>query len=135
MINSNPSESAITITNSKGMEVYKGNAPASVILKASEGFFKKASYQVKFTKDGYQEKVVPLSCKVDGWYWGNLVFGGLIGFLIVDPATGAMYKLERDFLNETLTPSPVTEHQPELKIYELSKIPSSWKEHLVLLEE
>jgi hypothetical protein len=25
---------------------------------------------------------------------GNIVFGGLIGLLIVDPATGAMWKLE-----------------------------------------
>jgi hypothetical protein len=135
MINSDPSESSISITNSKGMEVYKGNTPATVVLKSSEGFFEKASYQVKFTKEGYQEKIVPIYCKVDGWYWGNLVFGGIIGFLIVDPATGAMYKLEREFLNERLTPSPSVDKQPQLKIYELSRIPSEWKDHLVLLKK
>src|SRR5690606_6310695 len=118
IVNSHPSESAILITNSKGAEIYKGNAPAAVLLKSSEGFFKRAKYQVRFTKDGYEEKVVALNCKVDGWYWGNLVFGGLLGFLIVDPATGAMYKFDRDFLNETLTPSSITENQPQLKVYE-----------------
>ena len=30
---------------------------------------------------------------MDGWYIGNILFGGLIGMLIVDPATGAMYNL------------------------------------------
>lgn len=32
---------------------------------------------------------------MDGWYWGNILFGGLIGMLAVDPATGAMYKLPK----------------------------------------
>ena len=135
LINSHPSESSISITDSKGMEVFKGNTPATVILKSSEGYFKRASYQVKFTKAGYEDKIVPVYCKVDGWYWGNFVFGGLIGFLIVDPATGAMYKLDRDFLNETLTPSSISQNEPQLKLYELNEIPFSWKEHLVLIEE
>lgn len=113
---------------------FNGCTPASVMLKASEGYFKKASYQVKFTKEGYEEKVIPLTCKVDGWYFGNIVFGGLIGFLIVDPATGAMYKFDTELLHETLTRLPTSENEPQLKIDELSKIPANWKEHLVLLE-
>ena len=31
---------------------------------------------------------------MDGWYIGNIVFGGLIGWLVVDPASGAMWKLQ-----------------------------------------
>ncbi len=34
-----------------------------------------------------------LEATLDGWYIGNIIFGGLIGFLIVDPLTGAMWKL------------------------------------------
>lgn len=30
---------------------------------------------------------------MNGWYIGNLLFGGIIGLLIVDPATGAMWTL------------------------------------------
>ena len=30
---------------------------------------------------------------MDGWYIGHILFGGLIGFLIIDPATGSMWKL------------------------------------------
>jgi len=35
----------------------------------------------------------PINSSVDGWYFGNILVGGLIGMLIVDPATGAMYNL------------------------------------------
>ncbi|MCK3685227.1 hypothetical protein [Maribellus sp. YY47] len=134
-INSTPSEANISITSEKGKEVYNGNTPAVVDLKAGDGFFKKASYSVKFSKSGYEEKVVPIYFKLDGWYWGNILFGGLIGMLIVDPATGAMYKLDDDFITETLTPKNTTADQTSLQIYQLTEIPDHWKEHLVALSK
>ncbi|RIJ47928.1 hypothetical protein D1614_12435 [Maribellus luteus] len=134
-INSNPSEANISITTEKGKEVFNGNTPAVVDLKAGDGFFKKASYSVKFSKSGYEEKVVPIHFKLDGWYWGNIIFGGLIGMLIVDPATGAMYKLDNDFISETLSPQNISADQTRLQIYELNAIPDHWKEHLVVLSE
>ena len=45
------------------------------------------------------------AASVSGWYFGNLVFGGLIGMLIVDPLTGAMYNLEPKKIEQPLTPS------------------------------
>jgi hypothetical protein len=42
---------------------------------------------------------------MDGWYIGNILFGGVIGFLIVDPATGAMWKLG-DPVYGNLAPDP-----------------------------
>ncbi|HCA7379988.1 TPA: hypothetical protein MX316_006554, partial [Pseudomonas aeruginosa] len=44
-------------------------------------------------KPGHADTVVNLKSGVSGWYWGNILIGGLIGMLIVDPATGAMYSL------------------------------------------
>jgi hypothetical protein len=41
---------------------------------------------------------------MSGWYIGNILFGGLIGMLVVDPQTGAMYRLEPKSLDATLTP-------------------------------
>ena len=38
-----------------------------------------------------------MSARLNAWYWGNILFGGLIGWLIVDPATGAMWKLKDEF--------------------------------------
>ena len=51
--------------------------------------------------------------------------------LIVDPATGAMYKLETEFLNETLVQSTASVQEEELKVYALNEIPAEWKNHLI----
>lgn len=131
-INSMPSEAKIEITDKKGIVVYTGYTPSTVKLKAGSGFFGKARYQVKFTKEGYESKVSPIEFKLDGWYFGNILFGGFIGMLIVDPATGAMYKLETEFVNETLIKSSsTTATNPELKILSMNEIPTEWKKHLV----
>ena len=80
---------------------------------------------------------------MDGWYFGNLLFpagafvavvlggnGDIISFLyaiatlffpplyagfIIDPMTGAMYKLDKESLNETLNRSPSNVQKEELK--------------------
>jgi hypothetical protein len=134
-INSSPSEAKIVITDKKGIEVYAGNTPANLKLKAGSGFFGKAHYQVKFTKDGYDTKMVPINFKLDGWYFGNILFGGVIGMLIIDPATGAMYKLDTEFLNETLSKSTASIDKTELKIYGINEIPTEWTEHLVMVSK
>ncbi|BAX80037.1 hypothetical protein ALGA_1662 [Labilibaculum antarcticum] len=134
-INSSPSEARIVITDKKGVEVYAGNTPATIKLRAGSGFFGKAQYQVKFTKDGYDIKTVPVNFKLDGWYFGNILLGGVIGMLIIDPATGAMYKLDTEFLNETLSKSTASIDKTELKVYGINVIPSAWTKHLVIVSK
>lgn len=134
-INSVPVEAKISIKNKKGVEIYTGQTPATVNLKSSQGYFNKARYEVTFIKDGYDNKTVPVEFKLNGWYVGNIFFGGFIGFLIVDPITGAMFKLKTESLNETLVKTGstiVTEEQ--LTIYSIDEIPQEWKEHLVKLK-
>ena len=134
-IESTPSQANIIIKNKKGLEIYKGTTPTTVDLEAGSGFFSKASYTIEFKKDGYDDKTVPVEFKLDGWYFGNILFGGVIGLLIVDPATGAMYKLDTEFINETLTQSTASINTKELKIYDINTIPTQWKSHLVTLDE
>ena len=93
---SSPDGAYFTVTNRSGMEVRSGTTPQVIELKASSGYFKKESYDIVISKDGYQDYSYTLTSTVDGWYWGNILIGGLIGMLIVDPATGAMYKLPED---------------------------------------
>lgn len=92
-ISSDPSGANFTVTNRSGKSIFTGATPASVTLGASSGYFKNETYTIKLDMPGYQQKVYTLSSTLDGWYWGNLFVGGLIGMLAVDPATGAMYKL------------------------------------------
>ncbi|HVU59145.1 MAG TPA: hypothetical protein VHD83_28980 [Puia sp.] len=132
-LNSNPEGARVTITNRKGDVVFNGTTPGRVELKASAGFFKKESYSVKLELDGYTPMTIPVECKVNGWYWGNILFGGFIGWLIVDPATGAMYKLNRPgidaMLQKNTTGSVNTERS--LKISSIGDIPKDMRGQLV----
>jgi len=92
-INSSPDGAAFVITNRSGETVHSGNTPSTIILKSSAGYFKGESYKVMLNKVGFSPKEYTLNSSVDGWYFGNLLLGGLIGMLIVDPITGAMYNL------------------------------------------
>ena len=57
-----------------------------------------------------------MDSSLSGWYWGNIVFGGLIGMLIVDPATGAMYKLPEGVSADMGTPVAQSNQASDLKI-------------------
>ncbi|VAW87261.1 hypothetical protein MNBD_GAMMA16-363 [hydrothermal vent metagenome] len=92
-INSTPDVASFVVTNRAGQKVHRGITPSSVILKSSSGYFKGETYTITLNKAGYSAKAFTITSSLDGWYWGNIFFGGLIGMLIVDPATGAMYKL------------------------------------------
>lgn len=97
-----PESATIEIKNRNGVKVHTGQTPATVSLKKGAGYFKPESYQVSFSKPGYQTKTVEVTGTLSGWYLGNIIFGGLIGLLIVDPATGAMYKLAPKDINTVL---------------------------------
>lgn len=100
-IQSNPSGASFVIKNRAGTVVQKGTTPQNVVLKAGAGYFKGEKYQITFTPSGKNVKsqTFELDTKLDGWYLGgNLLFGGLLGYLVVDPLTGAMYKLPEYFL-------------------------------------
>lgn len=92
-VNSTPTGASFTVTNRSGQQVVNGTTPEVVTLKAGSGYFKKESYTVTVSMDGYEEKTFTVAGSMDGWYWGNIAIGGLIGMLIVDPLTGAMFRL------------------------------------------
>lgn len=83
------------IIDEHGNVVEKGTTPATVVLKPGAGYFKGATYTIKYqTASG--EKTADIGCQLNGWYVsGNFVFGALVGWLIVDPMTGAMWKLPK----------------------------------------
>ena len=55
-ITSDPSDAKITVTDSNKNIVFQGKTPAEVNLKAGNGFFKKASYTIRFEKKGLNHK-------------------------------------------------------------------------------
>jgi len=96
LITTNPAGANVTITDKNQVVVFKGVSPANVYLKASDGFFKSATYHVNVAKKGHPTRNIELRSELSGWYFGNILLGGLIGMVIVDPATGKMWKMPKD---------------------------------------
>lgn len=130
-INSNPAGSTVSVTDKKITEVYKGQTPATVTLKSGAGFFSKAEYQVKISQAGFAEQVLPVNFKLNGWYFGNLFIGGILGMLIIDPATGAMWKLDTPPINVTLNKLSASAEIPTLKIIDIASVPENERQYLV----
>jgi len=103
-ISSTPSEASILITDEKGIEIFKGKTPTTVTLPKSDGsYWGGKNFVVKITKDEYEEQSIPIKSSPNGWYiGGNLIFGGLIGYFIVDPLNGAMYTLSPEQVSATM---------------------------------
>jgi hypothetical protein len=92
-INSVPDGADVSVTNSAGEKIHTGVTPVTLTLKRGAGYFKSESYTIKYAKAGFAAKELTISGSMSGWYIGNILFGGLIGMLAVDPVTGAMYVL------------------------------------------
>lgn len=76
-------------------EIEVGNAPVQKNLKRNQ------EYQLLLKLDGYNTYETKLEKKFNAWYIGNIGFGGLIG-IIVDPITGAMFKLKPEEIDGQL---------------------------------
>ena len=123
-INSQPDQATIKVTDESGKTIYSGKTPTTVTLDTKKGYFSGKDYTVTFEKEGYTKHTAQIRRGVDGWYiLGNLFFGGIIGWLIVDPLTGAMWTLDKE-CNATLTPlssSKNSEHS--LRIVQIDDVP------------
>ena len=133
-IDTQPEGASVIITDKRGKEVYKGSSPSTVVLKSGAGYFSKAEYQVKIKAPGYGEHIIPVLYKLNGWYFGNLLIGGLIGMLVIDPATGAMWRLETPPIFVKLQPSTSTSEAPVLKILNVHDISKEQKRQLVRIK-
>lgn len=132
-ISSVPVGANVSITDKHGKEVFSGPTPAAVVLKSGAGYFSSARYQVKFSKPGFDDKTMSLEANINGWYFGNLLFGGLIGMLIVDPATGAMYRISQKDMQGVLAPSAQGYNPADksnLRIMSLEEVPTSLRDKM-----
>ena len=105
-IKSKPSGAKATIYDRYDREVWSSETPCTARLQRGDGFFVKQTYRIVFEKEGYDAKTFQLYSSVDGWYIaGNLFLGGFIGWLVIDPASGAMWRIDPDIVNVSLDKS------------------------------
>jgi hypothetical protein len=73
---------------------------------------KRKTHLIRLEMQGYEPFEVMLNRKVSGWVWGNIVFGGFIGWAI-DAATGGLYRIEPDSVMATLAQKHHDELHPQ----------------------
>lgn len=126
-----PAGATFEVRNRAGDVIHSGTTPGSVTLKSGAGYFKGETYTIAFRKEGFADQQTTLNSSLDGWYWGNIIFGGLIGMLAVDPATGAMYKLPE---NTATSLAPVTadaKTADSLTLITVDQVPETLRDQLV----
>lgn len=132
-ITSAPEGAEINVANGSGQTVHNGRTPTTVNLSARAGYFKGQDYTVTFQKEGYAPYTAQIVRDTDGWYiLGNIVLGGLIGWLIVDPATGAMWTLND--LHVNLDPVTAEQQGTGVHILTLDEVPEELHSQLIRLQ-
>lgn len=101
-INSSPEGAKVTVFDKTDQVVTNGITPFVASFKRSSGFFKGANYRLVFELAGHQKAEAMITAKVNGWYIGNIFIGGILGMLIIDPATGAMWSLHPKMIEQPL---------------------------------
>lgn len=133
-ITSDPSGADVIVVDEAGEVFLEGKTPATVILSAGAGYFKAKDYTVTYSKPGYATYTAEIKHGVDGWYiGGNLIFGGLIGWLIVDPATGNMWTLPKEVSGKLSADTSGIEGSESLRIVSLDDLPRDARSDLVPL--
>lgn len=133
-ISSNPAGATVKVKNTQGEVIHQGTTPTLVTLKSSSGYFKPAKYQFEFSRKGQTPKTVEVTAGLNGWYFGNVVFGGLIGLVFVDPATGAMWHLDEK-VEANLTPMATLDagNGRKLQIVDRKAVPAELEHKLIAM--
>ncbi len=96
-IMSDPPDATVIVRSRTGTELLQTKTPGTVKLASKSGYLIPARYSFEFRKNGYNPCFENLVGELNIWYLGNaLLPGGIIGILLVDPLTGAMWKLDRN---------------------------------------
>ena len=102
-IDSYPSNAHVIIHDNDGRQVASLNTPGVVSLKRNRRYFLPAQYTATIEAPGYAPAEVPIRSTMNPWVVGNIVIGGIPG-LIVDNATGAVWKPKQSEIHSQLAP-------------------------------
>lgn len=133
-INSHPDDAVILIKDEKGKQIYKGKTPTTITLSSGEAYFHAKNYSITFSKPGYEDQTTEIKAGLSGWYWGNILFGGLIGLLIVDPLTGNMWKLPIETTITLTDRTGAVKNEQSLKVVTIDEVPENIRKQLVRLK-
>lgn len=108
-------EACATVVSGRTQKIEIRSEPPEVLVTAQPGGHHATTpgsltlprlgsgYRLRFEKQGYAPLDIRLESSTNGWVWGNVLIGGLIG-LMVDYTTGAAYEMSPAEVEARLTP-------------------------------
>ena len=134
-VRSVPAQATVTITSGSGQDVYVGKTPAIATVPTGDGFFVAARYTVRVSLEGHDDQLFTIGSRLNPWYFGNILLGGLIGMVIVDPLTGAMWTLSPTSVNASLSKktSGLNQGQRSIEVVLLQNVPQELRGKMVRL--
>jgi uncharacterized protein YceK len=104
-VDSYPTHAHVDIHDKHGRRVSSFQTPGVAKLKRQGKYFMPAKYTATIVAPGFEAAQVPIRSTVNPWVLGNVVIGGVPG-LVIDSATGAAWKPNRDEIHRQLQPLP-----------------------------
>jgi hypothetical protein len=102
-VSSNPPGAKVSIYDRSNTLVVTNTTPFVAKLPTKYAYFQGQSYRLVFELPGHAPAEIALQPRLSGWYFGNLVLGGLLGMVVIDPLTGAMYDLTPEKIEQPLS--------------------------------
>lgn len=86
-----------------------GDTPVATEVKRGE------EHEVQVQKEGYLDDARMTRKAFNGWFVGNLLFGGLVG-MIIDLADGAAFSVDPNPIQVTLIEKPVADKRSSIEV-------------------
>ena len=103
-IASNPPNAHVAVRDDANREVASFHTPGVAKLKRNRKFLMPARYTATIEAAGYEPAQVPIRSTANPWILANVVLGGVPG-LVVDGATGAVYRPKPSHIHQELSPA------------------------------
>ncbi|MDZ7705581.1 MAG: hypothetical protein U5L04_13990 [Trueperaceae bacterium] len=114
--NSTPQGATVVAVALQGSERLSTTTPGTLSLS------KGSDYELTFSLEGYESEIIVVRRSINGWFWGNIIIGGIPGW-IIDYATNSMWKHNMtianvDFTNPTAMEDGSVIAEATLQIYD-----------------
>ena len=109
-----------TVTTGAGRTL--GKTPMTILLEKQN-----AAQSITFEKEGYKSQTIAMTTTMSGWFFGNIVLGGLIGST-TDGVTGAANEYSPNQFYVTLVPLADNKVRDQQKSDTKTFIISSYKD-------
>ena len=93
VVSSNPPGAYFEVRNRDDVMVERGETPSTITVDRAKRPYWPQRYRVTMTYNLVERHSVH-GTRMNGWFFWNVILGGLFGMLLVDPMTGAAFAFD-----------------------------------------